>query len=51
MYGSYSQRNIIFQDIFRTFPGQITISRTTYGIQDLKVINQDMYEKAYLISY
>ena len=45
-HSSHSQGNIIFHDIFRmkvSFPGQ--------SIQDLKVINQDIREKAYHIQY
>ena len=44
MHGFHSQANITFQDFFGQnyhFPGQ--------RIQDLKVINQDMCEKAYHI--
>jgi len=45
MHGSHSQRNIIVQDISRTFPGQ-NYHFPGQSIQDFKVINQDMREKA-----
>jgi len=47
-HGSHSQWNIIFQDIYETFPGQ-SYNFLEQAILDLKVINQDMYEKAYRI--
>ena len=40
--GSYSQGNSLFQDKITIFQDKV--------IQDLKVINQDMCEKAYIYS-
>ena len=49
VHGSHLQGNIIFQDISRTFLGQI-YNFPGQSTQDLKVINQDMREKSYNIS-
>jgi len=48
LHGSYSQGNIIFQDISSTLPRQ-KYHFPGQSIQDLKVINKDICQKAYHI--